>query len=99
MIELIPAIDIIDGQCVRLKRGDYNAKTVYSSDPVEVAKEFERLGFREADKRTLMYKLYTGCINCSKHENPFTCPEHAMVLSVGRPDAETPSAAPPFPAS
>ena len=46
MIELIPAIDIIDGQCVRLKRGDYNAKTVYSSDPVEVAKEFERLGFR-----------------------------------------------------
>lgn len=59
---------------------------------------FERLGFREADKRTLMYKLYTGCINCSKHENPFTCPEHAMVLSVGRPDAEAPSAAPPFPA-
>ena len=46
MIELIPAIDIIDGQCVRLKKGDYSEKTVYSSDPVEVAKEFERLGFR-----------------------------------------------------
>lgn len=46
MIELIPAIDIINGQCVRLTRGDYDQKTVYSSDPVEVAREFERLGFR-----------------------------------------------------
>lgn len=45
MIELIPAIDIIDGQCVRLTKGDYDAKTVYSSDPAEVAAEFERLGF------------------------------------------------------
>lgn len=46
MIELIPAIDIIDGQCVRLTKGDYQQKTVYNSDPVAVAKEFERLGFR-----------------------------------------------------
>ena len=46
MIELIPAIDIIDGQCVRLTQGDYNAKTVYSSDPVEVASEFDRIGFK-----------------------------------------------------
>ncbi len=46
MIELIPAIDIIEGQCVRLTKGDYGAKTVYSSDPVEVAQRFEQLGFR-----------------------------------------------------
>ena len=46
MIELIPAIDIIGGQCVRLTKGDYDAKTVYSSNPVDVAKEFEKLGFR-----------------------------------------------------
>ncbi len=46
MIELIPAIDIIDGQCVRLTQGDYNAKTVYSSDPLEVASEFDRIGFK-----------------------------------------------------
>ena len=46
MIELIPAIDIIDGQCVRLTKGDYNAKTVYSSDPSQMAAEFERLGFK-----------------------------------------------------
>lgn len=46
MIELIPAIDIINGQCVRLTQGDYDAKTVYSSNPIEVAKHFEALGFR-----------------------------------------------------
>jgi phosphoribosylformimino-5-aminoimidazole carboxamide ribotide isomerase len=46
MIELIPAIDIIDGKCVRLTKGDYNLKTVYNEDPVEQAKEFERLGFK-----------------------------------------------------
>lgn len=46
MIELIPAIDIIDGQCVRLTKGDYEAKTVYSRNPVEVAINFERMGFR-----------------------------------------------------
>ena len=46
MIELIPAIDIIDGQCVRLTKGDYDLKTVYRDSPAEVAKEFEKLGFR-----------------------------------------------------
>lgn len=46
MIELIPAIDIIDGKCVRLTKGDYDQKKVYNENPVEVAKEFERLGFK-----------------------------------------------------
>ena len=46
MIELIPAIDIIDGQCVRLTKGDYDQKTVYRNSPAEVAKEFEALGFK-----------------------------------------------------
>ena len=46
MIELIPAIDLIDGKCVRLTKGDYGQKTVYNEDPVEQAKEFERQGFR-----------------------------------------------------
>lgn len=44
-MELIPAIDIIDGQCVRLTKGDYDQKTVYGN-PLEMALEFERLGFR-----------------------------------------------------
>ena len=46
MIELVPAIDIIDGQCVRLTKGDYAQKTVYSASPAAVAKEFETLGFK-----------------------------------------------------
>ena len=46
MIELVPAIDIIGGQCVRLTKGDYDQKTVYRDSPSEVAKEFEDLGFR-----------------------------------------------------
>ena len=46
MIELIPAIDIINGQCVRLTKGDYKQKTVYNDSPADVAKGFEQLGFR-----------------------------------------------------
>lgn len=46
MIELIPAIDIIDGKCVRLSQGDYDSKKVYNENPVEVAKEFEAHGIR-----------------------------------------------------
>ena len=44
MITIVPAIDIIQGQCVRLTQGDYKQKTVYNSNPVEVAKQFEDLG-------------------------------------------------------
>lgn len=41
---VIPAIDIIDGKCVRLTQGDYAQKTIYNEDPLEVAKEFEAAG-------------------------------------------------------
>jgi phosphoribosylformimino-5-aminoimidazole carboxamide ribotide isomerase len=44
MIKLIPAIDIIGGRCVRLTKGNYNEKTIYHENPVDVAKEFEQLG-------------------------------------------------------
>ncbi len=44
MIEIIPAIDIIDGKCVRLTKGDYAQKKVYNEDPLEVAKSFEGIG-------------------------------------------------------
>ena len=46
MIELIPAIDIIDGKCVRLSQGDYDSKKVYNENPVEVALELEAHGIR-----------------------------------------------------
>jgi phosphoribosylformimino-5-aminoimidazole carboxamide ribotide isomerase len=43
-IEIIPAIDLIDGKCVRLSQGDYNQKTVYNENPLEVALMFEAAG-------------------------------------------------------
>lgn len=45
-MRIIPAIDIIDGQCVRLSKGDYSTKKVYNENPVEVAKEFEANGIQ-----------------------------------------------------
>lgn len=46
MIELIPAIDIIGGKCVRLTKGDYDSKTIYGDSPVDMACEFEAIGFK-----------------------------------------------------
>ncbi len=44
MFEVIPAIDILNGKCVRLKQGRYDAETVYSKDPLEIAKKWESQG-------------------------------------------------------
>ena len=46
MFEIIPAIDILEGQVVRLERGDYSKKTVYADNPAQVAKDFEARGAR-----------------------------------------------------
>ena len=45
-MKIIPAIDIIDGKCVRLTQGDYNQKRIYNENPLEVAKEFENSGIK-----------------------------------------------------
>lgn len=45
-MRIIPAIDIIGGQCVRLSKGDYNTSKVYNTSPVEVAKQFEDAGIK-----------------------------------------------------
>jgi phosphoribosylformimino-5-aminoimidazole carboxamide ribotide isomerase len=45
-MQIIPAIDIIDGKCVRLTQGDYDQKTVYNGDPLQVARQFEGAGLR-----------------------------------------------------
>ncbi|CAA7196213.1 1-(5-phosphoribosyl)-5-[(5-phosphoribosylamino)methylideneamino]imidazole-4-carboxamide isomerase [Chryseobacterium potabilaquae] len=45
-MRIIPAIDIIDGKCVRLSKGDYNTKKVYNENPLEVAKSFEDYGIQ-----------------------------------------------------
>ena len=46
MIEIIPAIDLIEGKCVRLSQGDFAQKKVYNENPLEVAKEFESEGLQ-----------------------------------------------------
>ncbi len=45
-MEIIPAIDIIDGKCVRLTQGDYEQKKIYNENPLEVALEFESIGIK-----------------------------------------------------
>lgn len=45
-MEIIPAIDIIDGKCVRLEKGDFAKKIIYNNDPLEVAKSFEEAGIK-----------------------------------------------------
>lgn len=45
-MRLIPAIDIIDGKCVRLSKGDYGTKKIYNENPLEVAKQFEAHGIQ-----------------------------------------------------
>ena len=45
-MRIIPAIDIIDGKCVRLSKGDYGTKKIYNQNPVEAAKEFESFGIK-----------------------------------------------------
>lgn len=71
MIELIPAIDIIDGKCVRLSQGDYQSKKVYNENPVEVAKIFEAHGIHRlhvvdldgaASKHVVNYKVLEALV-------------------------------------
>ena len=45
-MEIIPAIDIIDGKCVRLTKGDYEQKKIYNEHPLEIAKQFEDVGLK-----------------------------------------------------
>ena len=48
-MRIIPAIDIIEGKCVRLTKGDYATQKIYNEDPLEVAKAFEDSGSVRAD--------------------------------------------------
>ena len=49
---------------------------------------FASMGFQETPKTHIMHKLYAGCINCTKHADPFTCPERAMSLALGAAENE-----------
>ena len=65
MIELIPAIDIINGQCVRLTKGDYDQKTVYRDSPADMAREFEQIGFQRLHVVDLDGAKSKHIVNCS----------------------------------
>ena len=45
-MKIIPAIDIIDGKCVRLSKGDYDTKKIYHENPLDIAKEYEANGIQ-----------------------------------------------------
>lgn len=74
MIEIIPAIDIIDGKCVRLSQGDYEQKKVYNENPLEVAKMFEGVGVRRLHlvdldgakaQHIVNYRVLESITNCT----------------------------------
>ena len=64
-----------------------NSASVFSPHEIVVltfAPEFfGALGFERIEKTAIMHKLYTGCINCTKHADPYTCPEIAMRVLTG----------------
>ena len=63
MIEVIPAVDIIDGQLVRLSQGDYSEKKIYSKDPVDMARHFEDAGLRRLHVVDLDGALQSHIVN------------------------------------
>ena len=76
---------IVEAQIARL-RALHVGQIVVLTYAVEF---FAGLGFREIDKHAIMYKLYTGCMNCPKHDDPFTCPERAMALQIRGADEKS----------
>ncbi len=61
MIKIIPAIDLINGECVRLKMGDFDQKTIYSENPLAVARQFEKFGAQ---------RLHIVDLDAAKSGNP-----------------------------
>ena len=69
MIDVIPAIDLIDGACVRLTKGDYGTKQVYEKDPVIMAKRFEDAGIKRLHLVDLDGAKVGKVVNLSVLEN------------------------------
>ncbi len=81
MIEMIPAIDMIEGQCVRLSIGDYARKTVYSDDPVDVARHLYDQGFRRLHLVDLDGARAGHCVNLPVLER--ICAATELVVDYG----------------
>ncbi len=68
-MDLIPAIDLIDGKCIRLSKGDYSKKIIYSNYPVDVAKSFEGSGIKRLHIVDLDGAAGKGSTNLKTLEN------------------------------
>ncbi len=80
-IEIIPAIDIIDGKCVRLSQGDYNQKKVYGENPVEMAKKMEDAGITRLHVVDLDGALSSGIVNLKALEE--LCTQTSLIIDFG----------------
>ena len=68
MLTIVPAIDIIEGKCVRLSKGDYSQKKIYNENPLEVAKHFESHGLQRLHLVDLDGAKDKRIINCRKNQ-------------------------------
>ena len=83
-MEIIPAIDFIDGKCVRLTKGDYAQETVYAEDPVEQARKFYFMGARTLH----LIDLEGAKMGKSAHLSVIDALRKAHDLDAGRPSSE-----------
>ena len=79
MIEIIPAIDIINGQCVRLSQGDYDKQTTYASTPVEMARLYADAGVR---------RIHLVDLDGAKAGHPCNLPTLREIATLGSLDIE-----------
>ncbi|MFA6833518.1 MAG: HisA/HisF-related TIM barrel protein, partial [Bacteroidaceae bacterium] len=80
-IEIIPALDIIDGKCVRLSQGDYDKKKIYSENPLEVAKRMEDAGITRLHVVDLDGALSAGIVNLKLLEK--LCSQTSLTIDFG----------------
>jgi phosphoribosylformimino-5-aminoimidazole carboxamide ribotide isomerase len=80
-MKIIPAIDLINGQCVRLTKGDYGTKKVYNDDPLEIARQFESAGFTRLHLVDLDGAKAGNVINLAVLEN--ICRNTALKVDFG----------------
>lgn len=79
MIQIIPAIDIINGECVRLSQGDYGRKTVYTASPLEMARTYAAHGIK---------RIHLVDLDGAKSGKPCNLPTLREIASLGALDIE-----------
>ena len=80
-IEIIPALDIIDGKCVRLSQGDYSKKKVYGENPLDIAKQMEEAGITRLHVVDLEGALSSGIVNLKVLEQ--LCSQTSLIIDFG----------------